>query len=692
MPGRSWATALAQAVAIACALGVAVAVWLAAPAQAHAAALPDGVYEIRSTLGSSTCLGIRGEDPYDGGNLEIQKIRGTRGQQFYVTSVSGGYAIRPMCSYGNECYVTADGASKGSNVLQRDYGGANSQKWSLARNTDGTYTLSPRNAPSYVLDVDTSGTAEGTNVKLHTSNGTAAQRFTFVAQGSGTEVFSTQTDSTKYSALSIDTSLCNGSPAVSVAGGARYLGKDLERKGYYVDMPAGSSVTAEWSRAGAYYNRQVGVRLTASSPVWTDTIETMSEAQIEAYRKRIGSRHHIVLPNRFCDEAAFVGLSRVTYTFEFFYCDDPSRSAIDVDWGYYTCTDMDQQQNGQEWSSPVSGGGWTGGAYVAPDNRVFSASIGGVGRAWYGYVCVLGPEDGGLISVTYPWKGRSFAVVMGDTKGNFGFNMSFASLYKQTYTPVHFMVDGSAAPAYTATVPTGSTLRSSDPVMSAAKERTLKPGCSRVEGWFTGSDYAARFLTTVVTNTPVYLYGYNACDIAYYSDGSEVAVSESVRYGTAFSPAPSATAKASKPDCTAFWGWYTDPACSVPFSAPSVVTRAMKLYGRNEVTLRYSTTARSCILDADYAWFADEAMTVPADEAALYPAASSHWYGDAVGFPSGIEAYCSDAGTVRTAASGAVYPDAEASGAPLAGAALTRDTTAFVDWPWTVYDGVTAGW
>lgn len=198
----------------------------------------------------------------------------------------------------------------------------------------------------------------------------------------------------------------------------------------------------------------------------------------------------------------------------------------------------------------------------------------------------------------------------------------------------------------------------------------------------------------VSANSTCYAQWQQLTVVSYFVDGSSTPVfTETVDSGTAYNVNPEAAVKATKADCSGFDGWYSNSSYSSAYAdGASVSGFALNLYGRNKVTLSYSTTTRSCILDPNYEFYADENMTEPATAENIYPPSRQYWYGDSVTFVSGLHAYFVDASDLRTLSSGGVYANAAATGSPMVSAALTRDSVAYVDWPWTTYDGVVAGW
>ena len=200
-----------------------------------------------------------------------------------------------------------------------------------------------------------------------------------------------------------------------------------------------------------------------------------------------------------------------------------------------------------------------------------------------------------------------------------------------------------------------------------------------------------RFQGTVASAAPTLVLG--NLRIKYYVDGeSEPCYTDQALPNAVYETPAAAKAAAQKEGCLEVSGWFVDPEYATPYT-PRELTGDLELYAYNSCSLEYGTTSRSCVLDASYRWKADEAMTRDLDLAALYPAKSVVRYGEAVTFAGPWSAWCSDMGATRKATSTpGVYSTRSASGSPLLKAAVKKNATVFVDWPWAGYDGVASAW
>ena len=200
-----------------------------------------------------------------------------------------------------------------------------------------------------------------------------------------------------------------------------------------------------------------------------------------------------------------------------------------------------------------------------------------------------------------------------------------------------------------------------------------------------------RFQGTVASPAPTKVLGDPW--VYYYVDGEKKpCFSEEAAYGAIYSPPSAAKAAAQKEGCLEVSGWFVDPEYATPY-VPQELSRDLKLYAYNSCSLEYETTDSSCVLDASYGWKADEAMTRDLDLDSTYPARAVVRWGEEVTFAGPWSAWCSDMGKTRKATSTpGVYSTRSASGSPLLKAAVKKNATVFVDWPWAGYDGVVSAW
>ena len=177
--------------------------------------------------------------------------------------------------------------------------------------------------------------------------------------------------------------------------------------------------------------------------------------------------------------------------------------------------------------------------------------------------------------------------------------------------------------------------------------------------------------------------------VFYYVDGeTDPCFEEEYEMGTTYQVNPDATAAGQKDNCLDLVCWYTDPEYTQPYESQELAT-SLKLYGYNPCSVKYDTTTRSSVLDTSYNWSTDADLGTALDLAALYPQDEIVKYGTKLTFAGPWSAWCEDAGKTRCVSSTpGVYATAAASGSPILSATIKGNTTVYVDWPWSGYDGV----
>jgi N-acetylmuramoyl-L-alanine amidase len=153
--------------------------------------LPEGTYTIVSGNGTHKALDVSGASTSNGANVQIYEQNGTDAQHWRLTynrdrtSRYYGMARLVNVSSGKALDVYGALARSGANVQQYAVNGSSAQWWQLVQDAGTTgrsgYLLRSALQGYFALDVSGGSLANGTNVQIWASNGTAAQRFTFVA-------------------------------------------------------------------------------------------------------------------------------------------------------------------------------------------------------------------------------------------------------------------------------------------------------------------------------------------------------------------------------------------------------------------------------------------------------------------------------------------------------------------------------
>lgn len=147
-----------------------------APSSPYERSLPDGDYVINTSLLNSSVLDIKSASKDSGANVQIYNYNKTDAQAFRLTynTKNGFYSIVNKNSGKSLGLEKAANGSFSANVVQlASNSDDNSQKWVIARNSNGSYSLKNAINLNYSLAVDSSEATNGCNVLLEkTSNST----------------------------------------------------------------------------------------------------------------------------------------------------------------------------------------------------------------------------------------------------------------------------------------------------------------------------------------------------------------------------------------------------------------------------------------------------------------------------------------------------------------------------------------
>ena len=187
-----------------------------------ALAISNGIYTIHSAKDSTKVLDISGASDSNGANLQIYTANNTIAQKFILRYVGDGnvYEIENLKSM-KELDVKGAGTSNGTNVWQYASNSSCAQRWRIVPTSDGYFSFVSTCSGKY-LDVAGGKTANGTNVQIYTGNDTAAQKFSLnnVAEAPGEQLISNGN-------YTIRSSL-NSNMVLDVAAGSTANGANLQ--------------------------------------------------------------------------------------------------------------------------------------------------------------------------------------------------------------------------------------------------------------------------------------------------------------------------------------------------------------------------------------------------------------------------------------------------------------------------------
>ena len=139
--------------------------------------LEDGVYKISTALDQEKCIDISCGSYKNEANVQIWDKDNVQQQKFQITynEQQNNYEIKSVNS-GKVLDVQSNGKEDGTNVWQYEGNGTDAQKWILQSAGNGYYYIVAVNSYLY-LDVDAGNTRNGTNIQIYEGNETNSQKF-----------------------------------------------------------------------------------------------------------------------------------------------------------------------------------------------------------------------------------------------------------------------------------------------------------------------------------------------------------------------------------------------------------------------------------------------------------------------------------------------------------------------------------
>lgn len=484
---------------------------------------------------------------------------------------------------------------------------------------------------------------------------------------------------------------------------------------------------AEWANVGSYYGRRVGCRMTVSDPVHVDNYNGWGRPsgwdglKLE---ERYGARHFFVLGQTFCSALShwMCGLAHIKQRFEFFYTDDPSRTAINIDWAYYKCESVQYDGGGAEWASP--GANWQGHAFI-PKGVNNSSAYWTTGLFW-GWN-VVSTWEGGVnerCSFMFDYSGKAIEFHRGDTAGWDGYTWSFTpydtfhqvTLSKRSSNPTISDATGSyslAGAVYGVYLDQACTVSVGTITTDAKGTGTLAAvnGTSYLIAnntyYIKESKAPAGFLLDTQVHA-VYLDGDKVLSLTeipktatvrFYVDGdtTPIHIDEERPLGSMYEANALGVQRASivstKPNCTpGLDAWYTDKALTQKYVG-SVLNGDLDLYARNVATLTYEVALGSKLTpDLPVHETMDETSKVLGLYADILPSSREANWGSTVALkePKYLKLYWHDSERWRTLRKRDTGWHKEQSAADVSKSTqkIEQDTTVYADYAISTFDGI----
>lgn len=154
---------------------------MAALTEAYAAGkkLDEGIYVIKSKADTGKVLDVYGGSTANGANIRLYKSNDTFAQRYQFKYVGNGLYTITVVNSGKRIDVAGGSTKNGANVQQYQANSTLAQMWYPKK--VGSYYTFVSAASGRVLDLAGGKTANGTNVQIYNSNGTDAQKFQLIA-------------------------------------------------------------------------------------------------------------------------------------------------------------------------------------------------------------------------------------------------------------------------------------------------------------------------------------------------------------------------------------------------------------------------------------------------------------------------------------------------------------------------------
>ena len=143
-----------------------------------------GVYEIRSRLNSSMCADVASASKANGANVQLWSCNHTNAQKWVVTQETSGWSVRNVAT-GKYMDVASGAIANDTNVQSYEDNDTRAQRWAIttygASEVDGVscqvVSFGAGNATNFMLDNESASGSKGSNIQIHASNNTNAQRW-----------------------------------------------------------------------------------------------------------------------------------------------------------------------------------------------------------------------------------------------------------------------------------------------------------------------------------------------------------------------------------------------------------------------------------------------------------------------------------------------------------------------------------
>ncbi|MDO4805347.1 MAG: DUF5722 domain-containing protein [Lachnospiraceae bacterium] len=147
----------------------------------YTSAVPaDGkAYYIRCAVNKDLALTAKNSSISNGGNIVISTLTKGYNQKFMCRKLSDGTYVFTNFHSGKAIRIEGDTVKNSANLWQTEFNSANSGRWTLHKNADGSYKIASKLNTDYVFHVAGGKFADGTNMRIFKWCSSNAERFVF---------------------------------------------------------------------------------------------------------------------------------------------------------------------------------------------------------------------------------------------------------------------------------------------------------------------------------------------------------------------------------------------------------------------------------------------------------------------------------------------------------------------------------
>lgn len=138
--------------------------------------MEDGTYYIKNK-DIKYSIDISNGSLYSGANVQLNLLKRTNMQKWIITHDSMGYVS--FKNMGTGMYLTANGNTKESNIIQQTNSNDYNQKWIIMFDKNQNIKIVSALNSKLVVDVLYGNIKDGSNIQLYDSNNTNAQKWVF---------------------------------------------------------------------------------------------------------------------------------------------------------------------------------------------------------------------------------------------------------------------------------------------------------------------------------------------------------------------------------------------------------------------------------------------------------------------------------------------------------------------------------